>query len=391
MNMDLRYGVNPEQAASASLEAADSPVRVIHGQPSYINVLDALNAWQLVRTASRALAVPAATSFKHVSPAGAATAGAVDEAMHAVWGVSAADVDRSPVTAAYVRARDCDPKSSFGDFVAVSEPVDSLLAKLLASVYSNGIVAPAYEPGTVAVLSAKKGGRFVIMEADPLYEPPAWERRDVFGVRLEQQSPRTAPKMELVAAGAGAESPEPIPTASLRDLVLAMVVARYAQSNSVACARDGMALGVGAGQQSRVDCTKLAGGKVAAWWMRRHPKVRDLVFKRNVRRQERINWRERFVEGDMTAAEWRDFDDVLEARPAPLDEEDRRAWLDRLDNVALASDGYLPFRDNVDQAAGFGVRFIADPGGSAREEEIRAACVEHGITRSVTNVRLFHH
>jgi len=383
--MDLRYGTNPEQAARASLGEPGSPARVVWGEPSYINVLDALGGWQLVREASRALRSPAATSFKHVSPAGAAVAGDVDEVMQAVWEVTGSEL--SPIASAYVRARDCDPKSSFGDFVAVSEPVDHSLAEMLGSVVSDGIIAPGFDPGTVEILSVKKGGRFLVLEADPAFEPPEWEQRDVFGIRLEQQTKRAAIDTKTVAAG----SPSEVPERALADLVLAMITARFTRSNSVTYARDGMVLGVGAGQQSRVDCTKLAGAKVDTWWLRRHPNVRGLRFRSTVRRQDRINWQIRYLEGDMTPAEHDRLHDAVEAEPGPLGANDRRSWLDQLDEVVLASDGYIPFRDNIDQAALHGVRYIAHPGGSTRSIEVEATCAEHGITLVDTRVRLFHH
>ncbi len=362
-----------------------SPVRLISGEPSSINLLDVLNAWQLVREAARALDQPVATSFKHVSPAGAATAGRLDDVMEATWDLHGAEL--TPAASAYVRARDCDPKSSFGDVVAVSEPVDRSLTAVLASVVSDGIVAPGFEPGTVEVLAAKKGGRFLIVEADADQEPPEWERRDMFGVRLEQRTARTPITHATVVDGASA----PLPDRVVADLMLAMITARYTQSNSITCARAGMVLGVGAGQQSRVDCTKLGGAKVDTWWLRRHDKVRSLTFRPDVRRQDRINWQIRAIEGDMTPAEHARFLDAVEFEPVPLTDQDRASWLARITDVVLASDGSIPFRDNVDQAARHGVRYLAHPGGSARNHEVEAAGREHGITITSTGVRLFHH
>lgn len=383
--MNLRYGINPEQMATASVGAPGSPVRLVSGEPSYVNVLDAVNAWQLVHEAARSLARPVATTFKHVSPAGAALAGDIDEVMEATWGVEAAGL--SPVASAYVRARDCDPRSSFGDLVAVSESVDLSLATVLATVISDGIIAPGFEPGTVEVLSAKKGGRYVVFEADPGYEPPEWEQRDVFGVQLRQQTARPAVTAEALAAGCVS----PVPTDALADLVLAMITARWTQSNSVAYAKSGMVLGVGAGQQSRIDCTKLAGAKVDTWWLRRHERVRSLAFRSHVRRQDRINWQIRHIDGDMTTAERARFHDAVEVDPGSLTASERDSWLGLLDEVALASDGNIPFRDNVDHAARHGVRYLAHPGGSIRDHEVETAAAEHSITMVNTGIRLFHH
>ena len=380
--MRLRNGLNPDQDATASIDDPASPVRVVSGAPSYINVLDALGAWQLVRDAARALGAPAATSFKHLSPAGAAVAGDLDPVMEEVWSPS----ELSPVTSAYVRARDCDPKSSFGDFVAVSEPVDLPLARFLSTVVSDGIVAPGFEPGTVELLAAKKRGQYVVLEVDPSYEPPEWEDRTEFGVRLEQQRSVIAITTELVAATAPLISPD-----AVRDLTLAMITARYTQSNSVTYAREAMVLGVGAGQQSRVDCTRLAGAKVDTWWLRRHDAVRSLDFVPSVRRQDRLNWQIRYIEADLDDAERRRFAASLQQTPPPLSRNARARWIEELDDVALASDAYIPFRDNVDHAARHAVRFLSHPAGSTRSVEVDAACAEHGIVQCIPHLRLFRH
>lgn len=383
--MELRYGLNPERKARATLDAPDCPVHVVSGDPSYVNVLDALSAWRLVLEASLALSTPVAASFKHVSPAGTATAGHLDEVMSDRWVPDG--VDPSAIATAYVRARDCDPKSSFGDFVAVSEHVDQSLVDVLRGVVSDGIIAPGYEPGTVEALASKKGGRFVVLEADPGFELPPWESRELFGVRLEQQSSAAEINARLVQAGTVTTLPE----SAVRDLMLGMITARHTQSNTVTYTRDGMVLGIGAGQQSRVDCTKLAGTKVDTWWLRRHDKVRLLPFRDAVRRQERLNWEIRFIEGDMDTGEATRFQSALCADPGILSPEDKAGQIGQLDRVALASDGYVPFRDNIDQAARHGVRYIADPGGSSRNQEIETACDEHRIVLITTGVRLFLH
>jgi AICAR transformylase/IMP cyclohydrolase PurH len=383
--LELRYGINPEQLARASaIDKQAPPIRLLAGRPSYINLLDALNAWQLVREASAVLGRPAATSFKHVSPAGAAASGPVDTVMEQTWAVDSRDL--SPVATAYVRARDCDPKSSFGDFAAVSEPIDLPLARVLAAVVCDGIIAPGFEPGVLDILSRKKRGSYVVIEADPGFEPPAWERREIFGLALEQQRAARPVTKELIRAGTSAALPE----SAVEDLVLASITARYTQSNTVTCAKDGMVLGVGAGQQSRVDCTRLAGAKVDTWWLRRHAEVQSLRFRPGVRRQDRINWQLRSIEGDLTSDERRRLHEAVDDLPE-LSPGQREEWLQRLTGVALASDGYIPFRDNIDQAARHGVRHIAHPGGSARSAEVEEACREHDITLVTTGLRLFHH
>jgi phosphoribosylaminoimidazolecarboxamide formyltransferase/IMP cyclohydrolase len=355
--MELRYGVNPQQAA----EYHGSSVRVLNGQPSYVNMLDALNAWQLVREASRALGRTVAASFKHVSPAGAALSGPIDEVTADLYGMA----DVGPVAAAYLRARDADPKSSYGDFAAVSAPVDAELAELLSAVVCDGVVAPGFEPGTVATLSAKKGGRFLVVEADPDFVAPQRETRELFGITLVQDRDPVPLTRSLLGDG--------LPDPAVDDLLLGMSVLRYTQSNSVCYVKDGVTLGIGAGQQSRVDCTRLAGSKVDIWWLRRHPAVRVLLdVKPGTRRQDLINEQIRYIEEDLTAVE-------------------RAEWMERLSGVSFVSDGYLPFRDNVDHAARHGVRYIAEPGGSIRSEEVAEACRKHGITLARTDLRLFHH
>jgi AICAR transformylase/IMP cyclohydrolase PurH len=365
--LELRYGINPEQHARAgALDESAPPVRLLAGRPSYINLLDALNAWQLVREAAAALARPVATTFKHVSPAGAAAPGAIDAVMEETWGVEPRAL--SPVARAYIRARDCDPKSSFGDFVAVSEPVDASLAGVLAAVVSDGIIAPGFEPGVMDVLARKKRGRYLVIEADSGFRPPARERREVFGLELEQDAATAPLTAEVIRAGTASA----LPDTAVADLLLASITARYTQSNTAVYARAGMVLGVGAGQQSRVDCVRLAGAKANTWWLRRHQQVRSLRFEPGVRRTDRINRQISFIEDRLRAS-------------------DRRQWLAQLSDVALASDGYLPFRDNVDQAARHGVRYIAEPGGSSRAGEVQEACDEHGICLVSTGIRLFRH
>jgi len=385
--VQLRYGINPHQHATVEpIETDRWPVRVLNGSPSYINMLDALNGWQLVQEASRTLGRPAAASFKHVSPSGAAVAGRIDEVIAGLYGVDCGNVESA--TSAYLRARDADPKSSYGDLAAVSTPVGVELSEILGRIVCDGIIAPGYAPGVVGALSRKQGGRFLVIEADEGFAPPAEEVRDVWGLRLTQQrdiAPISSATFNDVVSSSRSTA------STVDDLLLGLVVLRYTQSNSVCYVRDGSTLGIGAGQQSRIDCTRLAGSKVDTWWLRRHDLVRNLRFRRQVRRQDRINAQISFIDGDRSATSSLRLTDLL-AEPAPLFTDDERAaWLGKLGGVAFASDGLLPFRDNIDEASRHGVAFIVEPGGSVRSAEVEDACREHGIALARTGLRLFHH
>ena len=385
--MDLKYGCNPHQsqASATPLREGTAPVRVLNGTPSLINFLDALNAWQLVREVRDALDLPAAASFKHVSPAGAGVAVDLSDELIKAYEVEGREL--TPAATAYVRARGADPKSSFGDFVALSDVVDEATALFLKGVISDGIVAPGYEPAALEILQGKKGGKFIVMQSDPDFEPPAQESRESFGMRLEQSrnnTPVTLSHLTDVQVGT-------LTDAAKRDLVLGLIAIKYTQSNSVGYALDGQMIGIGAGQQSRVDCTKLAGSKADTWFLGLHPKVLGLEFKPEVKRQQRINWRVRFIEGDLTAGEEASFRDALAGELNLLSDAERREWIGRLDGVSLASDGFIPFRDNIDHAQKHGVKFIAQPGGSTRDGEVNAACAEYGIAMVHTHLRLFHH
>ncbi len=385
--MRLKYGCNPHQsyAALEPLDGGKLPVEVLNGTPSLINLLDLLNAWQLVAEAREALGLPAAASFKHVSPAGAAVAVPLPEDLARAYEVHGAAL--TPAATAYVRARGADPKCSFGDNVALSDVVDEATASFLAGVVSDGIIAPGYEPKALRTLCAKKGGSFIVLQADPGFRPPEREAREVFGVRLVQdRNNRRISAADLANVVCGELTPE-----AERDLVLGMIALKYTQSNSVGYALDGQMIGIGAGQQSRVDCTKLAGAKADVWHLGRHPKVLGLRFKKGVKRQDRINWRVRYIEGDLVPSEEAALRELLDEPLLPLSTDERRAWLARLGGVSLVSDGFIPFRDNIDHAARHGVRFIAQPGGSTRDADIEAACREYGIAMVHTNLRLFHH
>jgi phosphoribosylaminoimidazolecarboxamide formyltransferase/IMP cyclohydrolase len=385
--MQLRYGCNPHQAYAVAegLNGNNPPLQVLHGAPSMINFLDALNAWQLVSEARAALDLPAAASFKHVSPAGAAVAVELPHDLARVYEVSGHEL--TPAATAYVRARGADPKSSFGDFVALSDPVDAATANFLKAVISDGIVAPDYAPDAFETLASKKGGAFIVMQADARFQAPARESREIFGMTLTQdRNNRAVVPSDLDTLVCGDLTP-----AARRDLLLGLIALKYTQSNSVGYALDGQMIGIGAGQQSRVDCTKLAGTKADIWHLGRHPKVLGLAFKSGVRRQDRINWRVRYIEGDLTAGETGALRDVLTQPLEPLTEDEKREWIGQLDGVSLVSDGFIPFRDNIDHASRHGVRFVAQPGGSARDAEVEAACREYGIAMVHTHLRLFHH
>lgn len=383
----LKYGCNPHQA-QASMEALagqDSPVVIRNGNPSMINLLDALNAWQLVAELREALGLPAAASFKHVSPAGAAVAVDLPADLRQAYEVTGRPL--TPLATAYARARGADPKSSFGDFVALSERVDVATARFLQGVVSDGVIAPGFEDEAFGILSGKKSGGFIVIEADASFEPPERESRELFGLKLVQdRNNRRVGLHDLEEPVCGT-----LTDAAQRDLVLGLITLKYTQSNSVGYALGGQMIGIGAGQQSRVDCTKLAGAKADTWHLGRHPKVLGLRFRAGVKRQDRINWRVRFIEGDFTSSEQEAFAQVLDEPLELLSRDEKHAWAAKLDAVSLASDGFIPFRDNVEQAQKHGVRFIAQPGGSARDADIEAACREYGIAMVHTGMRLFHH
>jgi len=377
----MRYGMNPHQ--HASIVAGHGP-RVVNGAPSMINYLDALNAFELVREADDATGRPAAASFKHVSPAGAALAGAVDATAARLW-----RVDQSAgggLLSAYVRARDADPKSSFGDVVALSRPVDLATAEFLRTVIADAVIAPGFEPGAVAMLAAKRDGRFLVLEADRGAVPPATERREVLGVAIEQDR-------DAVPVARALPDDPALDPAARADALLGLVTVRYTQSNSVALVRGGAAIGIGAGQQNRVDCVRLAGAKARTWWLRRHPFVDELPAVDGMSRQDRLNWQIRLAGRELTAGQRAEFEALFGAEAgARYDDAGWRGqWTATLGGVTLASDGYLPFRDNVEHAAEAGVTVIVEPGGSARTGEVAASASAHGITHVQTGLRLFHH
>ncbi|MFT5441537.1 MAG: phosphoribosylaminoimidazolecarboxamide formyltransferase/IMP cyclohydrolase [Myxococcota bacterium] len=385
--MQLKYGCNPHQeyADATPIDESTTPIELLNGKPSMINYLDAVNAWQLVRELRQALDLPAAASFKHCSPAGAAVAVDLDADLVRAYEVEGKSL--TPMACAYVRARGADPKSSFGDFVALSDQVDVETANFLKGVVSDGVIAPGYDPEALKVLCSKKGGSFIVLKGDVNFVPPATEGRDVFGMRLTQdRNNRTVTMDDVATAVCGT-----LDDAARRDMVLGLITLKYTQSNSVGYALDGQMIGIGAGQQSRVDCTKLAGQKADTWHLGRHPRVLDLAFKKGVKRQERINWRIRYLEGDLTQFEEVALREAIEGELTPLTDADKKEWIQKLDGVTLVSDGFIPFRDNIDHASKHGVKYIAQPGGSSRDADIESACKDYGMAMAHTGLRLFHH
>lgn len=377
--MKLKYGVNPHQRARILGASEALPFDVVHGDPSFINILDALNGWTLVRDIRSAIGKPAAASFKHVSPAGIAVSGPLDAVDIATSGVDSA----TGVASAYVRARDCDPRSSFGDMIAVSDTVDAELADFLSHRVSDGIIAPSFDPGTVSTLARKKRGSYLILCGKVETRLPTFERRDVLGVTVEQERDSSSITVGLFT--------DALPQDAIDDCLLAMYAVRYTQSNSVAFVRGGRSLGIGAGQQSRVDCTRLAAGKTATWWARRHEFVASLGRPDSMTRQDFVNWQMRLIENDLTEYENAELARLfgISAREFTLD--DRQSWTRSLTGVTMASDGFLPFRDNVDHAGRVGTVRIVEPGGSIRSDSVAEACKDLGIDLVRTGLRLFHH
>jgi phosphoribosylaminoimidazolecarboxamide formyltransferase / IMP cyclohydrolase len=385
----LKYGCNPHQSPAGilSLQGASMPFTVLNGTPGYINLLDALNAWQLVKELREALGLAAAASFKHVSPAGAGLA--VPLTAEEALAYEVADPEAlTPVALAYIRARGADPMCSFGDFAAVSDVVDEATARVLQKEVSDGIIAPGYEPKALEILASKKQGKFIVLQADPAFVPPPVEYREVYGAGFKQRRNDVLfnrGHLNKVVTAA------PLTEDAARDLILASITIKYTQSNSVGYARNGQMIGVGAGQQSRVDCVKLAGRKLEVWWLRQHPKVQGLHFKSTVKRQERVNARVRYIEGDITPGERASYEAYFEEMPAPLTDDEKRAFLATLSNVSLSSDAFFPFRDSLDHASKYGVKYIAEPGGSVQDEAVIACANEYGMAMAFTDVRLFHH
>ena len=390
MKYELKYGCNPNQKpASVSIDG-ELPITVLNGRAGYINLLDALNGYQLARELREATGYPGAASFKHVSPAGAAIGLPLDDTLRRMYFVDE-NIDLSPIACAYVRARGADRMSSFGDFAAVSDKVDMSLAKIMQHEVSDGIIAPDYDEDALELLKTKKKGNYTIIKMDESYVPDPIERRTVYGITFEQG--RNSCKIDKSLLDNIVTENRELPESAKRDLVIALIALKYTQSNSVCYAENGQTIGVGAGQQSRIHCTRLAGGKADFWHLRSCPKVLSLPFRADIPRANRDNAIDLYLSdeecGDvLDEGKWQQFFTV---RPEELTKEEKRAWLARFTETALASDAFFPFGDNIERAHRSGVRYIAEPGGSVRDEDVIACCNTHGIVMAFTGLRLFHH
>ena len=385
----LKYGCNPNQTPARVCAEGGLPFTVLNGRPGYINLLDALNSWQLVRELRAMSGLPAAASFKHVSPAGAALGLPLSDTL--ARAAQAEGRDLSPVACAYVRARGADRMSSYGDFATVSDVCDESLAEFLRGEVSDGIIAPGYTEKALEILKSKRKGSYLILQMDENYAPPALERKDVYGITFEQQRNDVQITEECLTDRPTAN--KDIPDAARRDLLLALITLKYTQSNSVCYAVDGQAIGVGAGQQSRVHCTRLAGNKADIWQLRQSPQVLALPFKDDVRRPDRDNAIDVYTAGDEDdyALLTSDWQRLFTEKPAPFTRAEKRAYLKTITGVALGSDAFFPFGDNVERAHQSGVSYIAQSGGSIRDDNVIETCDKYGIAMAMTHIRLFHH
>ncbi|WP_294819071.1 phosphoribosylaminoimidazolecarboxamide formyltransferase [uncultured Gemmiger sp.] len=388
----LKYGTNPNQkpARIFMADGSDLPVTILNGKPGYINFLDAFNSYQLVRDLKKALGQPAAASFKHVSPAGAAIGLPLDETLRKMYHISA-EAELSPLACAYARARGADRMSSFGDWIALSDVCDLATAKLIQHEVSDGIIAPGYDADALEVLKSKKKGNYNIVAIDPDYIPAPLERRTVFGVTFEQGRQDLEISVDTMLQNFVTEN-KTVTDAQKRDLIMSLIVLKYTQSNSVCYVQDGQTIGVGAGQQSRIHCTRLAGQKADNWQLRHMPKVLDLPFREDISKPNRDNAIDVYI-GD--TPEDVIGDDVwaktFTVQPAPLTAEEKKAWLSKVTNVALGSDAFFPFGDNIERARRSGVTAIVQPGGSIRDDQVIATCNKYGIAMAFCGIRLFHH
>ena len=387
--LELKYGCNPNQKPSRIfVEGGELPIKVLNGKPGYINFLDAFNGWQLVCELKRATGLPAATSFKHVSPAGAAVGLPLDDTMRKIYFVG--DQELSPLACAYARARGADRMSSFGDWISLSDVCDKSTALLIKPEVSDGVIAPGYTDEALEILKAKKKGNYNIVEIDPAYKPDPIERKQVFGITFEQGRNEFVIDEKLLE-NIVTENKE-LPESAKIDLIVALIVLKYTQSNSVCYAKGGQAIGIGAGQQSRIHCTRLAGQKADNWLLRQHPRVLELPFVEKIGRADRDNTIDVFIsdEPDEVIAEgrWQKF---FTEKPVPLTREEKRAWLDQQTGVALGSDAFFPFGDNIERAHRSGVSYVAQPGGSIRDDNVIETCNLYNMVMAFTGMRLFHH
>lgn len=389
--LELKYGCNPNQKPSRIyMENGELPIQVLNGRPGYINFLDAFNGWQLVSELKKATNLPAAASFKHVSPAGAAVGIPLTEVEKKVYWVDDMDMEFTPLANAYTRARGADRMSSFGDFIALSDICDKETALIIKREVSDGVIAPGYTKEALAILKAKKKGGYNVIEIDPSYVPDPIERKEVFGITFEQG------RNELVIDenffdNLVTENKE-IPESAKIDLAIAMITLKYTQSNSVCYVKGGQAIGIGAGQQSRIHCTRLAGQKADNWWLRQSPKVLDLPFLDKIGRADRDNAIDLYIGEDyMDVLSDGAWENIFKVKPEVFTAEEKRAWLDQNTNVSLGSDAFFPFGDNIERAHRSGVSYVAQPGGSIRDDHVIATCNKYGMAMAFTGIRLFHH
>ncbi|MCR4843177.1 MAG: phosphoribosylaminoimidazolecarboxamide formyltransferase [Eubacterium sp.] len=389
--LELKYGCNPNQKPSRIFmeDGSDLPVTVVNGKPGYINFLDALNGWQLVSELKKATGLPAATSFKHVSPAGAAVGVPLTDTLAKIYWVDDLG-DLSPLASAYARARGADRMSSFGDFIALSDVCDVDTARLIKREVSDGVIAPGYEPEALELLKQKKNGNYNVIQIDPSYVPESIERKKVFGITFEQG--RNDLDINDALLGNIVTKTKDLPDSAKRALLVALIPLKYTQSNSVAFAKDGQAIGIGAGQQSRVHCTRLAGSKADHWLLRQCPKVMDLQFVDGLGRANRDNAIDNYI-GDeymdvLADGAWQN---IFKVRPEVFTAEEKAEWIAQMDDVALGSDAFFPFSDNIERAKKSGVKYIAQPGGSVRDDQVIECCDKYGMTMAFTGIRLFHH
>lgn len=389
--LELKYGCNPNQKPSRIFMENDRelPITVLSGRPGYINLLDALNGWQLVKELKEATGLPAATSFKHVSPAGAAVGLPMDEVLRKIYWVDDLG-ELSPLACAYARARGADRMSSFGDFISLSDVCDVDTARLIKREVSDGVIASGYEPEALEILKTKKNGNYNVIQIDPDYEPEALERKQVFGVVFEQGHNNL--KIDKTLLEQIVTKEKELPEDAARDLLISLIVLKYTQSNSVCFAKGGQAIGIGAGQQSRVHCTRLAGSKADNWYLRQAPQVLNLPFIDGIRRADRDNAIDLYIGEDYmdVLAEGR-WERTFKEKPPVFTKEEKRAWLDGLTDVALGSDAFFPFGDNIDRAYKSGVKYVAQPGGSVRDDQVIETCDQYGMVMAFTGIRLFHH
>ena len=386
----LKYGCNPNQKPSRIFMAdgSDLPITVLNGKPGYINFLDAFNSWQLVMELKAATGLPAAASFKHVSPAGAAVAVPMSDTLKKIYFVD--DLELSPLATAYARARGADRMSSYGDFIALSEICDVPTALMIKREVSDGIIAPGYTDEALEILKSKRKGTYNIIQMDPNYRPDPVEHKQCFGITFEQR--RNELKIDADLLKNLVTDNKELPDFAVRDLLISLITLKYTQSNSVCYAKDGQAIGIGAGQQSRIHCTRLAGNKADIWWLRQHPKVLNLPFKEDIRRPDRDNTIDVYI-----SEEWEDvvagdnWKFAFTQQPEPLTREEKKEWLSKLTDVSLGSDAFFPFGDNIERARKSGVKYVAQPGGSIRDDNVIETCNKYGMAMAFTGIRLFHH